>query len=220
MTSNDEQLPPGGMPIDDPVWESWHPAQLATLLREVTAPWYVAAGWALDLFRGQQTREHEDLEMGLPDTPEAFGQVRQALHSFDIEVAGGPPPGSLWPVDSSAFALMHQTWVSEVRQPGADIPLQRIYRVDIFREPQRNGRWVCRRDETITLPYDQIIRRDESGIPYLATQIVLLFKAKAARPKDQADLARTLPLLAPEDRAWLATTLSRVHPGHEWLTQL
>ena len=98
MTSNDEQLPPGGMPIDNPVWESWHPAQLATLLREVTAPWYVAAGWALDLFCGQQTREHEDLEMGLPDTPEAFGQVRQALHSYDIEVAGGPPPGSLWPV--------------------------------------------------------------------------------------------------------------------------
>jgi hypothetical protein len=219
MTSNDEQLPPGGMPIDNPVWESWHPAQLATLLREVTAPWYVAAGWALDLFCGQQTREHEDLEMGLPDTPEAFGQVRQALHSYDIEVAGGPPPGSLWPVDSRAFALMHQTWVSEVRQQGADI-LQRIYRLDIFREPQRNGRWVCRRDETITLPYDQIIRRDESGIPYLAPQIVLLFKAKAARPKDQAGLGRTLPLLAPEDRSWLATTLSRVHPGHEWLTQL
>jgi len=220
MTSNDEQLPPGGVPIDDPVWESWHPAQLATLLRGVTAPWYVAAGWALDLFRGQQTREHEDLEMGLPDTPEAFGQVRQALHSYDIEVAGGPPPGRLWPVDSPAFALMHQTWVSEVRQPGADAPLQRIYRLDIFREPQRNGRWVCRRDETITLPYDQIIRRDESGIPYLAPQIVLLFKAKAARPKDQADLVSTLPLLAPEDRSWLADTLRRVHPGHEWLTQL
>jgi hypothetical protein len=220
MTPSDEQLPPGGVPIDDPVWESWHPAQLATLLREVTAPWYVAAGWALDLFRGQQTREHEDLEMGLPDTPEAFGQVRQALHGYDIEVAGGPPPGRLWPVDSRAFALMHQTWVSEVCQPSAGIPRQRIYRLDIFREPQRDGRWVCRRDETITLPYDQIIRRDKNGIPYLAPQIVLLFKAKAARPKDQADLAGTLPLLAPEDRSWLAGTLSRVYPEHEWLSQL
>jgi hypothetical protein len=158
--------------------------------------------------------------MGLPDTPEAFGQVRQALHGYDIEVAGGPPPGRLWPVDSRAFALMHQTWVSEVCQPSAGIPRQRIYRLDIFREPQRDGRWVYRRDETITLPYDQIIRRDKNGIPYLAPQIVLLFKAKAARPKDQADLAGTLPLLAPEDRSWLAGTLSRVYPEHEWLSQL
>jgi hypothetical protein len=55
MTSDDDQLPPGGVPTGDPVWDSWHPAQLATLLREVTAPWYVAGGWALDLFRGQQT---------------------------------------------------------------------------------------------------------------------------------------------------------------------
>jgi hypothetical protein len=123
-------------------------------------------------------------------------------------------------VDSRAFALMHQTWVSEVCQPGAGIPRQRIYQLDIFREPQRDGRWVYRRDETITLPYDQIIRRDKNGIPYLAPQIVLLFKAKAARPKDQADLAGTLPLLAPEDRSWLAGTLSRVHPEHEWLSQL
>src|SRR6185437_16694799 len=138
MTSNDEQLPPGGVPIDDPVWESWHPAQLATLLRGVTAPWYVAAGWAIDLFRGQQTREHEDLEMGLPNTPEAFGQVRLALRGYEFEVAGGPPP-RLWPLDSPAFALMHQTWVSEPLQPQADIPPQRIYWLDIFREPQRDG---------------------------------------------------------------------------------
>ena len=76
MTSDDEQLAPGGVPIGDPVWESRQPAQLAALLRGVTAPWYVAAGWALDLFRGEQTREHEDLEIGLPNTAEAFGQAR------------------------------------------------------------------------------------------------------------------------------------------------
>jgi len=52
MVSLDEQLPPGGMRIDDPVWEPWQPAQLAALMHGVATPWYVAAGWALDLFRG------------------------------------------------------------------------------------------------------------------------------------------------------------------------
>lgn len=220
MTSEDERLPPGGVLIDDPVWEPWQPPHLAALLRGVTAPWYVAAGWALDLFRGEQTREHEDLEIGLPATAEAFGQVRRALCGYDIEVAGGPPPGRLWPLDSPAFRLMHQTWVSELRHPGTGGQPQRIYRLDIFREPQRDGQWVCRRDQSITLPYDQIIRHDRDSIPYLAPHIVLLFKAKAARAKDQADLTGTLPLLAPEERCWLATTISRVHPGHKWLAQL
>jgi hypothetical protein len=186
----------------------------------VATPWYVAAGWALDLFRGEQSREHEDLEIGIPDTAEAFSEVRYALRGYDIEVAGGPPPGRLWPVDSPAFARTHQTWVSEMRQPDVDARPTRIYRLDIFREPQRDGLWVFRRDETIALPYDQIIRHDKDGIPYLAPHIVLLFKAKAARAKDNADLTSTLPLLAPEERAWLAATLSRVHPGHEWLTRV
>jgi hypothetical protein len=51
-----QELPTGGRPIgDDPLWEPWQPAQLAAMLAGVTAPWHVAAGWALDLFRGEQT---------------------------------------------------------------------------------------------------------------------------------------------------------------------
>ena len=36
------------------------------LLAGLPAPWYVAAGWALDLFRGVQTREHGDIEIATP----------------------------------------------------------------------------------------------------------------------------------------------------------
>lgn len=68
--------------------------------------------------------------------------------------------------------------------------------------------------------YDQIIRRDPAGIPYLVPEIVLLFKAKQARAKDNADLAGALPLLTPDARSWLRAMLSRVHPGHEWLGQV
>ena len=28
-------------------------------------PWFVSGGWAIDLFVGRVTREHEDIEMGL-----------------------------------------------------------------------------------------------------------------------------------------------------------
>jgi hypothetical protein len=51
-------------------------------------------------------------------------------------------------------------------------------------------------------------------------ELVLLFKAKAARPKDQADFDGTVPQLTAAQRATLAELLARVHPGHPWLVDL
>jgi hypothetical protein len=198
-------------------WQPWSPAEVQARLRAVTAPWYIAAGWALDLFRGGQTREHEDIEIGLPNAPEAFGEVRAALAWCEFEAVGG---GQFWPVDSPAFTRTHQTWVSEAGPPGPDGRPERIYRLDVFREPHRDGCWVCRRDDTIVLPYDQVIRRDGTDIPYLAPHLALLFKAKAIQPKDQADFDGVLPLLAPGERSWLAAAVQGSYPGHPWLDRL
>jgi hypothetical protein len=153
------------------------------------------------------TREHEDLEIAVPAGQ--FGPVRAALANFDIEVVGS---GRRWPLDSPAFDVMMQTWVRE-RDTG-------IYRLDIFREPHDGGTWICRRDRSIRLPYEQVIATTPEGIPYLVPQIVLLFKAGHHRPKDLADFTGVLPLLNPVRRAWLAAALARVHPGHPWISEL
>ena len=107
---------------------------------------------------------------------------------------------------------MQQTWVRE--------PDTGVYRLDIFREPQDGDTWICRRDETIRFPYEQIIEMSRGSVPYLVPEIVLLFKAKHDRPKDNADFAGVLPLLSPARRAWLAGALARVHPDHRWLDAL
>jgi hypothetical protein len=77
--------------------------------------------------------------------------------------------------------------------------------------------WVCRRDPSLRRPVADAIEHTRDGIPYLAPEIVLLFKAKHVREKDQADLARALPLLEPERRRWLAAALRTVHPDHAWI---
>ena len=94
------------------------------------------------------------------------------------------------------------------------------WRLDVFREPAADGEWVCRRDERIRLPYDELIARTGDGIPYARPEVVLLFKAKAARPQDDGDFAAVLPRLAPDRRRWLAEALDLVHPGHRWLAAL
>jgi len=176
----------------------------------VRAPWYVAAGWAIELFLGGQRREHEDLEIAVPN--DRFDEVVDALSGLEIFVIVGP--GLAEPLASARKKLSstHQTWVRE--------PDTGVWRLDVFREPSDGDTWICRRDEAIRLPYDELIERTAAGIPYVRPEIALLFKAKHAREKDDGDLAAVVPRLAPERRRLLAELLERVHPGHRWLEEL
>ena len=211
-----EQLPGGGIKLSpaeiealDTRWSSsWTPGEVAQHLAGIAAPWYVAAGWALDLFRGGQTREHGDIEIGIPAA--RFPEVRDRFAGYAFDVPGGD---RIWEnATSEVLASTHQTWLRD--------PATGQYLIDVFREPHDGSTWICRRDEAIRLPYGEIIRRTEDGIPYLAPELALLFKAKAVRSKDQTDFDGTLPCLTPRQRDNLVGLLARVHPGHPWLAAL
>ena len=48
--------------------------------------------------------------------------------------------------------------------------------------------WVYRRDPTVTRPWEEaVLHTPETGIPYLAPDLQLLFKSKDHRPKDDED---------------------------------
>jgi hypothetical protein len=68
--------------------------------------------------------------------------------------------------------------------------------------------WICRRDRRIRRPYVEIIQRTVDGVPYLASEIVLLLKAKNPRDKDEADFWCALPLLDGGQRLWLDNALA------------
>jgi hypothetical protein len=95
-----------------------------------------------------------------------------------------------------------------------------VWRTDVFLEPGDDETWICRRDPRLRLPYDAIVDRSADGVPYLRPEAVLLFKAKAARPKDVGDFERALPHLDADRRRWLAGALAEVHPGHPWIDAL
>ena len=85
--------------------------------------------------------------------------------------------------------------------------------------PDRDGRWVNRREPTWDAPLDAItFVRD--GVRYLNPEIALGYKAKGNRPKDRRDLEAALPLMTADQRGWLAGFLDRVHPGHPWRDQV
>ena len=211
-----EQLPSGGTALSpaeiealDARWSSsWTPSEVADRLAGVSAPWCVAAGWALDLFHGRQTREHGDIEIAIPAA--SFPEVRDRFPGYVFDGAGS---GRIWEnATPEVLSAVHQTWLRD--------PATGNYLLDVFREPHDGDTWICRRDETIRLPYRDIIHHTHNGIPYLAPELVLLFKAKHARPKDQGDFAATVPLMTPAQRETLAELITRAHPGHAWLADL
>ena len=188
------------------LWEAWTLSDVAQRMSGVAAPWYVAAGWALELFTGDAARKHDDLEIAVPEA--RFGEVMAAFPGIDWYVVGD---GRVWPYPDQS-ANHHQTWLRE--------PATGRYHIDVFREPHIGGLWVCRRDASITLPYGELILRTSEGIPYATPEVALLFKAKQVREKDEADFQRVLPMMNPTQRSRLTSWLSQVHPGHPWITAL
>ena len=210
------ELPDGGTELSSAEiealparWSScWTPSEVAQRLAGVATQWCVAAGWALELFRGEQTREHGDIEIAIPAAD--FPEVRDRFPGYAFDAIGS---GRIWEdATPDVLTATHQTWVRE--------PATGNYLLDVFREPHDGETWICRHDETIRLPYRRIIRHTPDGIPYLTPELVLLFKAKHARAKDQADFDGTVPYLTSAQRATLAGLLAHAHPGHRWIAQL
>jgi hypothetical protein len=184
-------------------WDAWHPQVIAERLADLKAPWCVAAGWALDLFRNMQTRQHADLEIAVPT--DRFAEVASRFDDCDFYVAYD---GKVLPISAAAMQAGHQTWAQE-RATGK-------WRFDVFREPHDGDIWIYRRDPRIRRPYRNVIRHSPGRIPYMAPEIVLLFKTKNNRDKDQADLHTVLPLLNTSQRQWLDNALAMTDPMHPW----
>lgn len=194
--------------LDDRWARAWTPPEITRRLAGVEAPWYVAAGWALDLFRGRQTRRHGDLEIAIPAA--RFAEISGRFPGYIFDGVGDK---RLWEnATPEILAATHQTWLRD--------PASGDYLVDVFREPHEGATWVCRHHPAIRLPYTEIIRRTAEGIPYLVPEIVLLFKAKHTRPKDQGDFEAVVPELSPAQCGRLAELIARVYPEHRWLAEL
>jgi hypothetical protein len=199
-----------GPPVE--AWSlAWTPRQAAAALAGVAAPWAVAGGWALDLWLGAQSREHEDLEItapiaGFPELQARIEGLGLKLFAIDDGAVIALAPGEAPPPRT------HQTWVMD--------PAVQAWLLDIFREPGDADTWIYRRTRQLTAARAWASGVTASGIPYVASQIVLLFKAKAARAKDEADFAWAAPRLSPEAGDWLAGALQIIHPGHPWIERL
>ena len=74
--------------------------------------------------------------------------------------------------------------------------------------------WMYRRDPRIRFPWAEAVLRTANGIPYLAPDLQLLFKAKNPRAKDDLDAQVVIPELDQMRRDRLRWMLPSSHPWH------
>lgn len=193
---------------DQHAWAAWHPHELKRRLGKLSLPWCIVGGWALDLWHGGPTREHEDIEFTVLRGD--LSVFRAALADMKLFVAA---KGKLSPLSTKDVPrAVTQLWCWDERAAR--------WRADMMIEPGTCETWAYKRDPSLTRPRGEAVAMTNDGIPYLRPACVLLFKAKHRRAKDEADLRLALPKLEASERRWLREALDRVHPGHDWLGML
>ena len=178
------------------------PTEAAVLLDGFAAPWWIVGGWAIEAFTGDH-RPHDDVDVCVlaRDVPVLLDHF---LGTHHVWAAGAGMMCPLLRASQRLPSWLNQIWVRE----DATHP----WLLDVIVTPDREGRWVFRRDPTVV--------EDLERITYQRPEITLAFKAGLDRPKDTVDLEAALPRLDPAAMRWLRSTIARLHPGHPWIQRL
>lgn len=189
-------------------WRPTHPREARTYLAAVTHTWWVAGGWALDLFLGNESRPHKDLDIGILRCNAA--NVMAELSHFEFFEARD---GRLYRLEDDApRTTVNCLWG---RPRGTD-----QWVLELLLDDSKHGEWIFRRDRDIRYPLDLLVQYDAGNIPYVAPEIQLLYKASRTRDGDEADFERVAPHLNPRARAWLCRAVTRLNGAHPWLRSL
>ncbi len=197
---------------DIDAWQPWTPNEVYRRFAGIDAPWCVVGGWAIDLWLGEQTRPHEDIEISI--LREDLDQFRAALPDCEFFAAGSGEVTQLASQEPAEDIL--QIWCLEKET--------QKWRLDIMIEPRSRhtnarGTWRFKRDLSISKARHDVVLRDSNGVPFMRPEVVLLFKAKNIRAKDQFDFESVLSTFHTE-QYWLAEAIEKVHPQHPWIEKL
>ncbi len=125
------------MPTFGPVLE------VARLMRGFPRPWYIAGGWAIDLFLRRETREHDDIDVAILRKDQAELRTHLAAWAFEKVVDGQRLP-----------------WLDGER---LDLPVHEVHatsetraRVEFLLNESSGASWQFRRNPAITRRLDRI----------------------------------------------------------------
>lgn len=174
------------------------------VMSDFNKKWFIAGGWAIDLFLGKETRDHNDIEIGIFREDQI--ELKQYLRNWEFKK-----------VLQGEFTSWHSEYL--------ELPIHEIQAInnvkkcelEILLNESDDENWKFRRDITIFYPLASVLRYSDTGIPYLAPEIVLLYKVKNTREKDHKDFLSVKDVLDTKQKNWLIQAIKIHEPKHEWL---
>ena len=163
----------------------------------------------MDLHLGRQTRPHADLDVGCfrGDLP----QLRSDMDGWELYAAREGTLARLGrgeePTADTNSVWCHPAGAAE-------------WWLELLLDDRDGAEWVFRRCRSVRWPTSELTLGSQDGTKYLRPEIQLLYKAKAPRAKDEADLRALLPALDATQRAWLERALAQWQPENAWLSVL
>lgn len=190
-------------------WRPADPTEGAAWFSSVDAPWWIAGGWALDLYLGGPSRAHADLDIGVLRCD--VSRVRERRPSWEMFEA---KDGVLTRLESGEVPRLdvHSLWCRPV---GAT-----RWILELMLDDSVDDVWVYRREPSVRRPLSTLTRMNTSGLPYLSPEVQLLYKSRWLRPRDQTDFEVVAPLLDTPACDWLVAALERCAPEHAWISAL
>ena len=185
------------------------PLQIATVLRDFKPSWFVAGGWAIDLFLEKETRLHQDIEIAI------FRKDQAALHDYFNgwllrKVVNGEPV--IWHRDEWLMLPIHEVHgCNETAQPS---------QIEILLNESNETEWLYRRNEKIRRSLVKTQLEASAGVKFLCPEIVLLYKSKNPRAKDEQDFQAVVKRLDAERKEWLKDAIKVSNSEHHWLRSL
>ncbi|MFQ5908886.1 MAG: nucleotidyltransferase domain-containing protein [Thermoplasmata archaeon] len=183
---------------------------LKELMGTFPRPWYVAGGWAIDLHVGRVTRDHGDTEVAILRRDQEA--LRRHLPDWEFRHA---VPGRREDLKAWGGGTRLERPIHEIHAVGPDGT-----ELEILLNESTGGVWRFRRMMEIARPLSKLGHVSSPGIPYLAPEVVLLYKAEEPTAFDERDFQVARPLLGEEPREWLRISVEACYPEHPWLASL
>lgn len=126
------------------IWQSWRPHEVAQFFSTLAIPWWIAGGWAIDLFLGEQTRDHEDIDILFLRRDQQ--EIRALLQIWDVQEAHPEMLPNSWPFHEWKQSVLlspevHDIWCRPKKTDPWAIQLMVI--------DAQDDQWIFRRNAQI-----------------------------------------------------------------------
>ncbi len=173
------------------------------LLKGFTGNYWIAGGWAVDLFLGRKTRAHKDIEIAIPRDEQQLLWKLDKIRRIDF-------------MDHGIARAWNGTWLDlPVHQLRCHFATSEV--LDVLLNEFDANDWLYRRNRDIRRSRHFFLSQAGGHLPI---EVVMLFKSKHLREIDQDDFTRAVAVMDHDQKIWLRNALQQTASNHPWLTFL